>query len=358
MITETNSFLYTPFSLPNCKIIHRDEFDQSLSINPFSYAHLTGRDNLELSFEEFAANLPSASDGTIDPEILQNRSCPLCNSHDSKVLFVKYRFPVCVCLSCDFIYATPVLRQSSIHTASMDIGELSKNHLSLVTQDFYIQCARKRFEYELQQVFLRSRRKPKSYLEIGCSIGTGLEVAAKYNLEAVGFEPNSDAAQIALKKGFQVIIDFFDPSYFKDRTFDIVTNMDVLEHVDNPIGFLKKIAHVMADDALLLQQVPNAGGLISLVEMQKNQLFNGLIHLNYFDNNTLTRATEKAGFKCIGNLSILSELGKLKQYPLELIKKILSKKRPDISNDFSLHQDWIHNHQLGYKAIGIYMKDC
>lgn len=348
--------VFTPALKPGGALIHRDEFDQSLSDTPFLYANKTGRDELEMRFEEYALSLPSDSRGMIAPRILLERPCPLCGTPDGKVLFVKYRFPVCRCGSCGFIYASPILDPEKIHAGYMEMGEISSHHLSMLTQDFYRTCAAKRFEFELQQVLMRASRPMKTYLEIGCSVGTGLEVAGRYGLEAVGIEPNADAAAIALSQGHNVIVDVFKPEGFNAKRFDVVTCMDVIEHLTDPVGFLAQILSVLSDDGLALIQVPNAGALITLVEWERNQIFNGLIHYNYFDCVSLDRAAEKAGMAVVETVSILSELGKLKQYPPQQIQEALSRARPDLASSFVLHQDWINSNGLGYKVIGIYKR--
>ena len=343
-----------PTLKPGVALIHRDEFDQSLSNTPFLYANKTGRDELEMRFKEYALSLPSDSRGRIDPNILVERSCPLCGEPGGEVLFVKYRFPVNRCKACGFVFAGPILDPEKIHAGAMDMGEMSSHHLSMLLQDFYRTCALKRFEFELQQVLLRASRPMKSYLEIGCSVGTGLEVAGNYGLEAIGIEPNADAAAIALNDGHSVIVDVFKPDGFNGKRFDIVTCMDVIEHLTDPVGFLAQIKSVLSDDGLALIQVPNAGALINLVEGEKNQIFNGLIHYNYFDCASLDRAAEKAGMTSVETMSVLSELGKLRQYPPQQVLDALSRERPDLVSGFVLHQDWINSNGLGYKVIGIY----
>lgn len=337
--------------------IHRDEFDQSLLNDPFHYAAKTGRDDLEKRFKEYAASLPSDGKGMIDPAILTVRPCPLCGALEYSILFVKYRFPVCRCLCCRFVFANPILNQETVHAGYMDMGEMSRHHLLLVTQDFYRACARNRFEFELQQVLIRAKGNPRSYLEIGCSVGTGLEVARDYGLDATGIEPNADAAAIAIRDGHSVMVDLFKPGIFDSQRFDIVACMDVLEHLTDPVGFLGQIRDVLSDNGLALIQVPNAGALITMVEGEKNQIFNGLIHYGYFDGRTLDRAALKAGFKSVGTISVLSELGKLKDYSQESLLETIRHERPEVASTFVLHQDWINDNGLGYKVIGIYKKE-
>lgn len=356
MNTAEKLFATSPALKPGVSLIHRDEFDQSLGDTPFLYANKTGRDELEMRFEEYALSLPSDSRGRIDPGILVERSCPLCGMPGGEVLFVKYRFPVRRCGSCGFVFAGPILDPEKIHAGYMEMGEISGHHLSMLTQDFYRSCALKRFEFELQQVLLRASRPMKTYLEIGCSVGTGLEVAGDYGLDALGIEPNADAAAIALSRGHRVIVDVFRPQSFAGKRFDVITCMDVIEHLPDPVGFLAQIVSVLSDDGLALIQVPNAGALITLVEGERNQIFNGLIHYNYFDCVSLDRAAQKAGMAHVETFSVLSELGKLKQYPPQRIQDALNRERPDLVADFVPHQDWINANGLGYKVIGIYKK--
>ncbi len=345
-----------PTLKPGVALIHRDEFDQSLSDTPFLYANKTGRDELEKRFEQYALTLPADERGRITPGILVERPCPLCSEAGREVLFVKYRFPINRCRSCGFVYASPILDPKTIHAGHMEMGDISGHHLSMLTQDFYRTCALKRFEFELQQVLLRAPRPLKTYLEIGCSVGMGLEVAGNYGLEALGIEPNVDAATVALDKGHSVIVDVFKPEALNGKRYDIVTCMDVIEHLTDPVGFLAQILSVLSDDGLALIQVPNAGALITLVEGERNQIFNGLIHYNYFDCAALDRAAEKAGMTGIETISVLSELGKLKRYPPQQIRDALGHERPELVSGFVLHQDWINSNGLGYKVIGIYKK--
>jgi SAM-dependent methyltransferase len=334
------------------RLIHRDELDRSLDQNPFAYENRTGRNTLEKRFQEYAASLQCNAAGAIVPSLLVQRTCPLCGSHNAQQQFVKYGIPIQRCDTCDFSFANPMLRPDV--AMALETGALANDHLAFITQDFYKRCAALRFEHELQQVLMHHRGAPVHVLEIGASVGIGLDVAKAYALQPVGIEPSHVAASVAREAGHTIIEDIFQAAHFPEQHFDIVMSMDVLEHVPDPIDFLVQARSVLQPDGLLLIQVPNAGALISLVEGAANQIYNGLIHLNYFDCQSLDAAAQKAGLVPLRTTTILSELGKLTRIPADDVQEALRHYRPEIAADYRLHQDWINDHGLGYKVIGIY----
>jgi SAM-dependent methyltransferase len=332
------------------RLIHRDELDRSLDTDPFAYEQRTGRNTLETRFQEYATTLSGT--GMLDPSLLIQRACPLCGSHNARQQFVKYGIPIQCCNECHFSFASPILRPDM--AMALETGALAEDHLAFITQDFYKRCAALRFEYELQQVLRYHPGQAMHVLEIGASVGIGLDVARAYGLHPVGVEPSHGAARLAQAAGHEIIVDIFKAAHFPRQRFDIIVSMDVLEHVPDPVDFLTQARSILQPDGVLLIQVPNAGALISLVEGAANQIYNGLIHLNYFDCRSLDAAARQAGLVPLHTTTILSELGKLASIPAQDIHSALQHSRPELAADYCLHQDWINDHGLGYKVIGIY----
>lgn len=346
----------------NTAPIHRDDLDQTLGADPGAYAQRTGRDALERRFEAYAARLPRGADGRLDASVLDDRGCPLCGEDQSRLLFEKYGFPIHACHICGFVFARPML---SLRFASTAAGAawaqaMSADHLAFITQPFYKACAVKRFTYELQQVLRYCARPPHRFLEIGASIGIGLEVATAFGLTAVGIEPDAAAYAVAARGVGEVRHEYFQAATLPPASFDIAMSLDVLEHVPDPINFLIDIRKVLRPGGLVAIQVPNAGALMSLVDGADNQIFNGLIHLNYFDPESLDQAAQIAGFELVATTTFLSELGKLKALPAARVEAVLRRVRPDLADGRALHQDWINDSGLGYKVLGIYRvpDDC
>lgn len=98
----------------------------------------------------------------------------------------------------------------------------------------------------------------KSVLDVGCAYGELLYyLKKKYHCEVVGIEPSKETANLG-KKMFDISI---KPSVLEEfntkQKFDVVLCRHTLEHVDNPLSFLKKIKSILNTNGLLYLEVPN-----------------------------------------------------------------------------------------------------
>lgn len=338
------------------RALHRDDLDQTLGGDPFAYVRRTGRNVLEDHFRAFAERLPRDGVGRISSDLLEERDCPLCGAA-GELAFEKYGFVHRSC-DCGMSFVSPMLNQARVASEALGDPELSKEHLRFVSQPHYRECAMRRFEYELQQLLgaWARPRPPERFLEIGCSAGLGLEVAQAYGLSPTGVEPNAEAAEVAKKRGFDVVHSLFEPGCVPPRSFDLAMTLDVLEHVPDPVGFLASAREALTPGGCLLVQVPNAGALKVWVDGSADLVFNGLIHLNYFDARSLEACAVRAGLEPVQTTSFLSELGKLRARPLEDVRNAVARHQPELLRDFRLHQDWVNDNGLGYKLLGIYRR--
>lgn len=338
--------------------IHRDELDQTLGRDPYAYATNTGRDALEQRFRDYAAGLPRGPTGVVSATVVTDRACPLCASGSSRERFVKYGFPIHACERCAFEFARPALDQEKVQSSSLGDPELSQEHLAFISQPVYRECAARRFEFELQQLLghWKLSRAPRSFLEIGSSTGIGLDVARGYGLTALGIEPNAEAAAVARSAGHRVERALFGRGAVPDAAFDLIMTLDVLEHVPDPLAFLEAARDALVPGGLLLVQVPNAGALIVWLEGADNQIYNGLIHLNYFEAGSLDRAARKTGLESVHTTSFLSELGKVARYGRDAVHSACARHAPALPVPLTLDQDWINDSLLGYKLLGIYRR--
>lgn len=91
-------------------------------------------------------------------------------------------------------------------------------------------------------------------LDIGCGTGDFLVEAKNQGWTILGFEPNSDAKQLAAKKGVLFTDDIFA---LPDNTFDVVTMWHVLEHVPNLTEYIANLKRIVKPDGTIIIAVPN-----------------------------------------------------------------------------------------------------
>jgi 2-polyprenyl-3-methyl-5-hydroxy-6-metoxy-1,4-benzoquinol methylase len=103
-------------------------------------------------------------------------------------------------------------------------------------------------------------------LDLGCDTGDFLLTArTATGIEPYGVEVSTQAAGIAAGRGLTVSAsDLADaPAEFKE--FALVTAIDVLEHVANPVQFFESVSERLADDGLAYVETPNWRSAIYLV---------------------------------------------------------------------------------------------
>lgn len=140
-------------------------------------------------------------------------------------------------------------------------------------------------------------------LDIGCATGAFLRLAKEKGWETYGVEVSAYAAEIAGKKyNLNVFKGKLEDAGFQDSYFDAVSASDILEHINNPADFLKKIRRILKEDGILYIAVPNCAsfyfrffGLISRFN-QKNY-FVLPHHLYHFSPKTIRSLLGNAGFE-------------------------------------------------------------
>lgn len=130
------------------------------------------------------------------------------------------------------------------------------------------------------------------WLDFGCGNG-GLvrHVKKEVGCDVVGFEEGW-AAEQARTKGIPVMRETDLASH--DGTCDIVTAIEVIEHVEDPIAVLKRIRKLLKPGGVLFLTTGNA-------KPQRGKILEWgyttpEIHMSFFEPETLAMAMEKAGF--------------------------------------------------------------
>lgn len=93
-------------------------------------------------------------------------------------------------------------------------------------------------------------------LDIGCGTGTMLTHLARYG-DAEGIDVDAEAIEYCHARGLtQVSQAPADHLPFDDSTFDLVTALDVIEHIDDDRGALCEVHRVLRPGGTLLLSVP------------------------------------------------------------------------------------------------------
>lgn len=131
-------------------------------------------------------------------------------------------------------------------------------------------------------------------LEIGCGGCLFLERLKNKGCGVLGIDPSPFALQASKQKCIEIIQDFF-PTKNLSVTPDLIFQVDVLEHIENPVSFLQSQRKVIADNGIVVVNVPNCSQSIAKgdISMALHQ------HVNMFDEVSLSNVFKAAGFEII-----------------------------------------------------------
>jgi 2-polyprenyl-3-methyl-5-hydroxy-6-metoxy-1,4-benzoquinol methylase len=122
-------------------------------------------------------------------------------------------------------------------------------------------------------------------LEIGCGTGYLLYQLKVKGAEVIGIEPGIQGQKGAEKFGIPIIQDFF-PSPKISGKFDIIILYAILEHVIDPVQFLKEVVKHLNYNGKLVIAVPNDEPYIKSGDL--SFLFHE--HWSYFTSDTLKQS--------------------------------------------------------------------
>ncbi|MBI3650454.1 MAG: class I SAM-dependent methyltransferase [Acidobacteria bacterium] len=120
---------------------------------------------------------------------------------------------------------------------------------------------RKLLEKTIKQVIVRF--KNPAMLDVGCGTGINYNVLSKYG-ETVSCDFSKDALTFAKSRGINnLVCSRVETLPFQSSSFDVITALDVLEHIDDDLAGLQELLRVTKPEGLLVITVPAYGFLWS-----------------------------------------------------------------------------------------------
>ena len=130
-------------------------------------------------------------------------------------------------------------------------------------------------------------------LDVGAGSGILVEQALAKGYDAVGIEPSQTLQKSAAKLGLPVVRGVL-PHPDIQGPFNVVTIIDVIEHVTNPIDLLNQALQLMVPDGILVVVTPDRTSLAARLMGQRWWHFR-VAHIGYFEPKTLRNALSRAG---------------------------------------------------------------
>nr|CRH06411.1 protein of unknown function [Candidatus Magnetococcus massalia] len=194
-----------------------------------------------------------------------------------------YRCPQCGFLQCSNLQETVSFYQDLVDP-DYETGRAQRQQLARTTL------------LSLQKV-LGAPLERRRLLDVGAGSGILLEEALALSMQAEGVEPSTWLCEQGAKKGLPLHNGVL-PHPDLQGTFDLVTLMDVIEHVSEPLELLRQSAEHLSDSGLIAVATPDVHALAARL-MGWRWWHYRVAHIGYFNKKTITLLFERAGLEVV-----------------------------------------------------------
>lgn len=234
-----------------------------------------------------------------------NTKCVICDSHsipykkgtiaylssdDLKITDSQYgkHWQLWQCTNCQLVFAHPMPNKEYLIEQYRNMNDLDYSNE---------EAGRKKNFLRLLQHLEKMKENKGTLLDIGAASGLLLELATQKGWEAEGIEPSQQLFQAGADKKLRLyhtsIEEFSTP-----RKYDVITAIDVLEHLNNPEILISRIGQWLDKNGLICIVTPDISSLAARIFRNRWWHFRPA-HLYYFNRKSIDFLLNKYGFQII-----------------------------------------------------------
>ncbi|MBI1829471.1 MAG: class I SAM-dependent methyltransferase [Thaumarchaeota archaeon] len=174
-------------------------------------------------------------------------------------------------------------------------------------------------------------------LEIGSGHGFFLELMRQKGYDITGIEISKEKRRISKKVTSAKVLDIdINTQIPHINDFDVMVMFHVLEHIINPIDFLKKIRNLLVSNGKIIVEVPNYNDFQLKLNKYYREFYWQRAHIHYFTPQVLDEIFDQAGLR--------SKIIGIQRYSIENMFSWKLTNKPQMSNPlFNLtnEYEWI-----------------
>ncbi len=139
---------------------------------------------------------------------------------------------------------------------------------------------------------------PARLLDIGCAYGYFVELALSAGYDAYGIDPSSHAATRAKHRlNTRIQEGTIGSVQFPDKHFDVITMLDVVEHLADPRTDLRHVASLLADDGRILIATGDTESFAAKLLGRRWTFYIPPQHLFFFNRKNFTTLLLESGLE-------------------------------------------------------------
>ena len=192
------------------------------------------------------------------------------------------------CLRCEFIFA-----------ANEETHELTRLYTQLEDRSYEDGAENRSLQMRwLLGKLQKSCPDARTLLDIGAGTGLLVREAVSSGYEAMGIEPSRWLSQIGRQSGLNILNGTLPCLELEGKAFDVVCLIDVIEHVQDPVGLLRSCITLVSANGVLVVVTPDIGSVVARA-LGKRWWHLRLAHVGYFNKKNMTLALSRSGFQAV-----------------------------------------------------------
>lgn len=226
--------------------------------------------------------------------------CPLCGSSRlepaCRIDKFELKFSTDKCPDCGFIFMNPAFTEevlNSFYTEEYYTGRADYSYVDERRIKKY-----SAYVWDRRIEVIHRYVKGGNFLDVGSSFGGLLDSAEKYYTPH-GIELSEYSSSYSAQKyGDRIHRGTLDNHPFPESFFSVITMIELIEHLYDPVSAIRQCHSLLEDNGLLLVQTANMDGMQARSAGADYEYFMPG-HLSYFSMSNLTAALSRAGFRRI-----------------------------------------------------------
>ena len=239
-----------------------------------------------------------SSNEKMSPEQWERVKCVLCGRGDARV-FMQGGGPAQLvqCQKDGLLYKSPRPTQTYIATLFRD------RYVRPGNVEWFTAARREVLRREAEVI--KKLKDSGNLLDVGCATGIFFENFKDGNWQLYGVDPSLLGTDVARSEhGVEVFCGALHDAHYPDKFFDVVSVLDTLYYVPDPLAELREIRRILRDNGILAVEIPGynytllrRGKLLSrFLDRGSGISLADSANLYYFSPKTLARVFASAGF--------------------------------------------------------------
>ena len=261
------------------------------------------------------------------------------------------------CSNCGFVFMERIPSAEELDTHYAKYNYTVESYLSPITI--------KRYGLFLDE--FEAYRRTNRILDVGCGRGWFLLEAKKRGWEVYGTEFSDVAIQMSEERGIKMEQGSLNDHSFSGLDFDVITSIEVIEHINNPLDETRHIHRLLRKGGLFYCTTPNFNAYLRYQLKDQYNVINYPEHLSYYTKRTLKRLFASQGFKPLKllttGISISRSITSKQSNNKEKKEKLISKESQDEKLRQQIEGKWylglaktVVNKALTVLGLGISLK--